>query len=293
MMRVLILGKRGMLGSMLYRFLESKGVEVSGTQRVHPAHPDYFHIDERSLGVGCLDSLVTGIQCIVNCIGVNRLDRASLADFRLGFYVNGIFPAYLQKTCFPRSIRVIHISTDAVFRSSAEPRYEDDVCDGSGDYALSKILGEVSAHNVLNIRCSIVGPEEGRSRSLLGWFLSQPDGGAVRGYTNHTWNGVTTLQLSEWIYQILAADLFDDIRKETGVIHYSPNQPLSKEEMLRIFRDTYGKDVRIVPERTETEVQRILKSRFRRFYPRPTADFRAAVSAMKSFSEYNPGGGMQ
>ena len=289
-MRVLILGKNGMLGSMLYSFLKSKGMEVSGTQRADNKLPYYLNIDERYLDVGFLDPIVTGIGYIVNCIGATRLDRSSFNDFRLGFYINAVFPAYLQRFCISHSIKIIHVSTDAVFQGGIHPCYEDDICDGSGDYALSKILGEVNAPDVLNIRCSIVGPEEGRTRNLLGWFLSQKDGDMVQGYTNHIWNGVTTLQLSEFIYQILAADLFDGILKKTGVIHFSPNSPLSKYEMLKAFKEIYKKNIRIEAVRAGTDVQRILHSKFSMFYPEQKADFPEAVSKMKVFSENYPQG---
>jgi dTDP-4-dehydrorhamnose reductase len=289
-MSVLILGKNGMLGSMLYAFLKSEGMEVSGTQRVNNKFPYYLNIDERYLGVGFPDHSVTGIRYLVNCIGATRLDRASFNDFRLGFYINAIFPVYLQKFCIGHSIKIIHISTDAVFQGGVHPYYEDHLCDGLGDYSLSKILGEVNAFNVLNIRCSIVGPEKGRNRNLLGWFLSQKDGDMLQGYTNHIWNGVTTLQLSEFICRILTDDLFDDILKKTGVIHFSPNLPLSKYEMMKVFKEIYKKNIRIAPVQAETSVQRILHSRFSMFYPEQKADFPEAVSRIKVFSENYPQG---
>ncbi len=289
-MRVLVLGKKGMLGSMLFSFLQSKGMEVSGTQRDNNKLPYYLPIDEGYLGVGSLDSFGMGVDYIVNCIGATRLDRKSFDEFRLGFYVNAIFPAYLQRFCIDHSIKIIHVSTDAVFQGGTNPYYEDHNCDGSGDYALSKILGEVKAPNVLNIRCSIVGPEDGRARNLLGWFLSQKDGGMVQGYTNHIWNGVTTLQLSEFIYHILSVDLFDDILQRTGVIHFSPNLPLSKYEMLKVFKDTYEKNIRIEAIRTDADLQRIMHSRFSMFYPEREADFSEAVSKMKNYFEKYPQG---
>lgn len=286
-MRILILGKNGMLGSMLFNFLYSKGVDVSCTQRDDNKLPYYLNIDERYLGVGFLDSMVMGTDYIVNCIGATRLDRTVFNDFRRGFYVNAVFPAYLQRFCDDHALKIIHISTDAVFQGGIHPYYEDHPCDGSGDYALSKMLGEVKAPNVLNVRCSIIGPECGRTRNLMEWFLSQKDGDMVQGYANHIWNGVTTLQLSEFIYHILSANLFDDILKRTGVIHFSPNLPLSKYELLKLFQKIYEKDIRIEPVNAGIDVQRILLSRFDMFYPDRNADFAEAVSKMKLFSETN------
>ncbi|MRS04221.1 hypothetical protein EG832_13535 [bacterium] len=163
-------------------------------------------------------------------------------------------------------MKLIHISTDAVFLGSDEAYYEDHTCDGMGDYALSKIIGEVDAPGALNLRCSLIGHEVNRSRNLLEWVLSRRTGETIQGYTNHIWNGVTTLQLSEFIYKILCSDLFDEIRSKTPVLNYSPNIPVSKYNLLKIFKEVYQKDISIEPHETKDGIRRILNSRFSHFY---------------------------
>lgn len=285
-MRILILGKNGMLATMLFNYLQSQGMDVCCTQRDNKKLPRYLNIDERYLVSGLSDSFVRGVDYIVNCVGATRLERTDIDSFRQSFHVNAVFPVYLQRFCADHSIRIIHISTDAVFKGGVHPYYEEDTCDGCGDYALSKILGEVQAPNVLNIRCSIVGPEYNRSRNLLGWFLSQKDGGLIQGYTNHIWNGVTTLQLSTFIYHLLSASRFDDILKKTGVIHYSPNLPLSKYELLEVFKKVYGKNIQIEPMNSAKGVQRVLHSRFATEYEK-NEDFLEAVLKTRLFFETN------
>jgi dTDP-4-dehydrorhamnose reductase len=295
-MNVLVLGKSGMLGSMLYRYLKHRDVEVYGTQRKSDHLPFYLNVEERYLNVDYFKNIPPGIDYVVNCIGVNRFDRDSLGDFRLGFYVNAVLPAYLQEFCDLNSIGVIHMSTDAVFAGDDHPYYEDHPCDGSGDYATSKRLGEIHAPNVLNVRCSIIGHEVNRHRNLLSWFLSQEDGTTIQGYTNHVWNGVTTLQLSEFLYRILTGGVYDEILKTTNVIHFSPNIPLTKFELLGLFKEIYEKNIRIAPSQAKEGVTRILNSRFEHFYLDSDGEkrnIREEVIKMKDFvesSQYGKGG---
>lgn len=256
-----------MLGSMLYNYLTYKDIEVYGTQKRDDKLPFYLNIEERYTNIKFMENISPEIDHIVNCIGVTKLDRSIIKNFRLGFYVNAVFPAYLQEFCSMHSIKLIHISTDAVFKGDdSNPYYENHICDGIGDYATSKVLGEIYASNVLNIRCSIVGNEIDRRNNLLEWFLSQKDGETLQGYTNHIWNGVTTLQLSEFCYRIIKENMFDEISNLTNVIHFSPNTPLTKFELLCLFKEIYKKDVDIVPSRAKEDIKRVLNSRFACFY---------------------------
>lgn len=288
-MNILVFGKNGMLGSMLYSFLRHKNMEVYGTQRTNQEKPFYFNIAERYSDTGFLENILTGIDFVVNCVGITRLNRDSLKDFCLDFYINATFPALLQQCCFKNSIKMVHISTDAVFKGSDQPSYEGDMCDGTGDYAVSKILGEIDAPNVLNIRCSLVGHEMNSNENLLEWFLSQKNGNIIQGYTNNVWNGVTTLQLSEFIYKLFTKNLYDNILKETRILHFSPNIPLSKFALLNIFKRVYAKDLKINPSSSQVAVTRILDSKFKYFYleedRRKNID--KEIEAMKHFYDNN------
>ena len=259
-MRILIFGKSGMLGQMLFSYLDSKKEKVFGTQRKGKDWPFYFNIQKPIPEDDIFLNIPSDLDYIINCIGVNQLDRRTPDNFRLGFYINAFFPVYLCEFCRLNSIKMIHISTDAVFKESLSARYEDDVCDGVGDYAISKILGEIYGPNMLNIRCSIIGNEAEMSSNLLSWFLSQHDGGVVSGYINHIWNGVTTLQLAKFIYRLIKTNEFSKITAKTNVVHFSPNKPLSKFDLLVLFKDIYAKNICINPVKAKDDIVRILHS---------------------------------
>ena len=107
---------------------------------------------------------------------------------------NGELPAALSRS-LPESCGLIHPSTDGVFSASGAHRAFDETPDASDAYGKSKQRAEsaLSRPNDMVIRCSIIGLDPpGKSRSLLSWFLNAE--GAIEGYSNQMWNGITSLQ---------------------------------------------------------------------------------------------------
>ena len=72
-------------------------------------------------------------------------------------------------------------------------------------------------------------------------------------FTNHLWNGVTTLYLAEIIETILTESLF-----ETGVFHVFSNETLTKYELVKLISDAYGLDVTVNPHPAGTACDRSL-----------------------------------
>jgi dTDP-4-dehydrorhamnose reductase len=98
------------------------------------------------------------------------------------------------------------------------------------------------------MRCSIVGPEPaGRSVSLLEWFLSQPRHSKVAGYSDHYWNGVTTLALAKVIEGIV---LYDQDLDLPSLHHLVPSGAVSKASLLGLFKEHFGHEAEIEPRAT-------------------------------------------
>jgi dTDP-4-dehydrorhamnose reductase len=102
-------------------------------------------------------------------------------------------------------------------------------------YGKTKSLGEVSAENVLNLRCSIVGPELGRPISLLGWALSSPAAAELTGYTQHRWNGITTLHFAK-----ICAAVIDGAGVPSRQ-HVVPADSVTKAELLELMLAAFGR----------------------------------------------------
>ena len=98
---------------------------------------------------------------------------------------------------------MIQIATDCVYSGKTGGYNEDSLHDALDAYGKTKSLGEVRSSTFLNIRSSIIGPEINHKVLLLEWFLKQPKGAVLNGFSNHLWNGVTTLQFAELCLTII------------------------------------------------------------------------------------------
>jgi dTDP-4-dehydrorhamnose reductase len=174
--------------------------------------------------VNCPPYVAKDFDYIVNCIGVipQKIDEACTHSKLNALLVNSAFPYQLAKNC-PNS-RIIHISTSHVFALTGGSKTENDWPQPLTTYEKTKFTGEVWAENVMNLRCSVVGPGGG----LFEWFKTErKQKGRVEGYTNHMWNGLTSLKLAEICRGIIRDELFCG-----GIQHIVPNGKVSKHQLL-------------------------------------------------------------
>jgi dTDP-4-dehydrorhamnose reductase len=264
--RVLVLGVSGMLGHMVTRVLaESSDIDVHGTQMFDKNAPFYFDVMS---GLGELEAIcdqLSDCDYFVNCTGIlpGKIDEIKPDTIRKAIKINSIFPHELSVLARDRSINVLHISTDGVFSGESDNYFEDDTHDCRDLYGITKSLGEVFDMHFLNLRCSIIGPSPFLGGGLMEWFLKQPAGSIVSGYTNHIWNGISTYQFADLCLRIIEGDHFEELRRESAVFHFTPNEPLTKYELLCLFRDIFGKEVTIEAVASDDKIyKRVLKTRY-------------------------------
>jgi len=250
---VLVLGSTGMLGHMMFRGLSrTRSLRVGGTHRHNASLPFYF---DAEMGVNGLRDVLRyfgACDYLINCIGLVKahIHENDSDSVQRAIRINSLFPHSLATLALELGARVIHISTDGVFSGGSRRPYLEDMPHDCVDiYGKTKSLGEVVKPGFLNIRCSIVGPDPTEKKGLLEWFLAQRDGATVVGYTDHLWNGVTTIQLAELCKEIIVQDRFKEICNESPVHHFCPNRVVSKYELLDIFRSVFEKDIIIDAER--------------------------------------------
>lgn len=194
-------------------------------------------------------------KVVINCIG---LIPQKSQDIRLHFLINTIFPHALSSYCQQKKIHFIHISTDCVFDGKRGCYCED--CYPTPDtlYGISKLLGEPFYGTIL--RLSVIGYERHR-KNLLEWALQQR---VIYGYTNHYWNGITTLTFRNIIHCILKHNLFWN-----GAIHiHSPNY-ITKYQLCVLLAYFYQTHTIVLPHEHEIYTNRILSSLFKFFHIPP------------------------
>jgi dTDP-4-dehydrorhamnose reductase len=246
-----------MLGSMLARALgENAGIEVLGSAREPGAGLLGFDA-ERDDVAALLEE--AGCDWVVNAIGVlaSQIEESDPASVARAEAANAEFPQRLAAALGPER-RAIMIGTDAVFSGADAPCDEASPRDPEGAYARSKARGEVEADGVLQLRCSILGPELGPPRSLLGWLLSQPAGARVEGWTDQRWNGVTTLALARLIVAIVTGAA----PPPPSPLHVVPADSLTKAELLAAILAAFGReDVEVAPRPSGRPADRTLATR--------------------------------
>jgi len=234
MKKVLILGANGMLGSSMHQVLSKKEIELFSTTRSGETLKESknFKFDATQDDLNVILSEIGGVDFVVNCIGLisHKMTEESRDDDVKAFILNSIFPFKLAIAGLASKSKVIQISTDCVFSGNLGPYSEDSKHDAHDIYGLSKSLGEVLAPNVMNLRCSIIGNEQGTSFSLMDWFLNQDSKSSVKGFVNHKWNGLTTLSFSKIVSGIILQDKFYG-----GLHHLIPSDVVTKFELLALI----------------------------------------------------------
>ena len=256
-MRILVLGSSGLLGNTFFEFFNKKKLNNSYkfffTFRKKTKNNILFDVTKKGTYKNIL-KLKPNI--IINCIGIIKphINEKSPTSIINAFEINSIFPSVLIKM-FPRS-KIIHFNTDCVFTGKSGYYKENDIKDCDDIYGISKSLGEISSKRVMNLRCSIIGKEKNTKFSLLSWFLNNKNI-KINGFTNHYWNGLTTLALVKIVFGIIINKSF-----KHGLFNIVPADSVTKYSLLKIFNNKFfiSNKKKIVPVKNAMMVNRILST---------------------------------
>lgn len=267
MAKVVVLGASGMLGSMvLDYFCQDSSLHIVATARdtdllqrlqmVYPNDVEWRLLDVERCSVEEISGVLANAEWTINAIGVIKpyIHDDDAAEVERAVLVNAYFPHRLARAAVQTGCRVLQIATDCVYSGNKGLYVEKDNHDPLDVYGKTKSLGEVYAPRVNHLRCSIIGPEPKGHVSLLDWFLGQPRNGNVSGYTNHQWNGVTTLHFAKLCYGVIRNRL-----ELPHVQHVIPTGAVSKAELLRCFAGEYKReDITITTTEAKSLIDRTL-----------------------------------
>jgi dTDP-4-dehydrorhamnose reductase len=248
-MRVVVLGASGMLGSMVVNWLyRDDSFRVTATfrsaelgQSLQDCCPSaqWRMLDIDKVAATGLVELLDGAEWAINCVGVIKphINESSSAEIERAIRVNALFPHSLARAAENCGVHVLQIATDCVYSGTKGKYLEADKHDAWDVYGKTKSLGEVGSPNMHHLRASIIGPEPLKHVSLLDWFLKQPPGSSITGYTNHQWNGITTLHFARLCHGVIREGL-----KPKLLQHIVPTGTLSKAEMMRHFAEAFHRE---------------------------------------------------
>jgi len=271
MKKILILGGSGMLGSMLTAVLGGRWKDrVTATARSKEMAAEYAArlpgarwvvFDAGRDDPGTLVAEAGEPAWILNAIGITKplVRDDNPEQVARTVRINAMLPHRVAEAARDSGARVLQIATDCVYSGMRGAYTEKDAHDALDVYGKTKSLGECYHENTHHLRCSIVGPEPKDYKFLLEWFLGQPAGGKVNGFTNHRWNGLGTLQFAR-----LCAGVIEQEIILPHLVHIVPSGDITKADLLREMARCWGReDISI----TDTEAGVVVDRRLATFAP--------------------------
>lgn len=267
---ILIFGACGMLGRYMYRWLKQTNLyNIIGVSR------DDFDIttfgNNPDKITDFLFNLGAKVDVIINC---SAITDCSIDNYKDAIIVNTLFPLTLSNVCEKHDIKLIHISTNGIFKDNVKDVYVED--DSSNPdllanhiYGVTKHLGEPLNASV--IRTSIIGRKfivtrktHARKTPLIDWLidesLREP---TLNGFNNVYWNGVTCLQLAKFIEAVINSDLYWKGPFHVfnqGDKHGHKRGVYSKYELVQLIKQVYNLNVDIIEHSSDQLYNCILGS---------------------------------
>jgi dTDP-4-dehydrorhamnose reductase len=227
MTRILITGASGLLGLNL-ALDASRAHDVIGVDRNTLASAPFKVIKADLLDPQMVPNILdeSKPEAVIHCAALADVDRCE-ADPTLAHQLNTELPAQIADACARRKIRLVHISTDAVFDGQRQGMYmETDTPTPTGVYSQTKYQGEKAVLEInpraLVTRVNFYGWSLSGKRSLAEFFINNlRNGKNVNGFTDVTFCPMLVKHLGEILLLMLE-------RRLHGLYHVVGPQAMSK-----------------------------------------------------------------
>jgi len=229
MKKVAIIGCTGMVGYNLFLTLANKYDIYGSCRNKYDLTNDNIYEFEHNFQN--LTEFIDNIKphVIINCVAL--LNENSEEEKLNMLYSNSIIPFQLNKICKEKNIYFIHFSTDAVFKSSNEYNKIDDCYSPESFYGMSKAISENIKNNSLVLRICPIGYDKFKNKSLFNYIYANKEN-KINGYKKCYFNGLTTLEISKKVINIIENNYIYGIYHLTG-------SKISKCELLTIINDIF------------------------------------------------------
>ena len=145
-MKIVITGSKGQLGNSLSELLKNDNSPIGSIPSCYkcceivPVDVDELDISDSAAVDGFIKA--NGPDLIINCAAMTNVDGCE-SEPELAERINALGPENLARAAAECGAKLVHVSTDYVFRGDAKTPYvETDPCDPVTAYGLSKCHGE-------------------------------------------------------------------------------------------------------------------------------------------------------
>lgn len=245
MKKYLITGASGLLGITLALKLATEA-EVVGVVHRHPLRHIPFRVVSFDLSSGgAVEQLVAEEKpdVVINCAALTNIDDCEQKP-ELAYRLNATLPGRLAAITEEMEVKLLHVSTDAVFDGRTGGYNELDMPNPVNLYGHTKLAGEqaVEDHNpdALVARVNFFGWSVTGERSLAEWFLSGlMAGNSLKGFTDVFFCPLMVNHLAKYLIRMIQDGL-------SGIYHVVSREHLSKYEFgCRIAR-RFGRDEKLI-----------------------------------------------
>lgn len=226
-MRILITGASGLLGLNLA--LDAAGThEVVGVDRNTLTSVPFELVKADLLEPQAVQRILkqSKAQAVIHCAAMADVDVCE-ANPEMARRLNAELPALLADVCARQRIRLLHISSDAVFDGQKDGTYnESDIPNPVGTYAQTKYDGEravlQTSPTAIVVRVNFYGWSLSGKRSLAEFFVNNlSKGKTINGFTDVIFCPMLVNQLGQILISMLERGL-------RGLYHVVGPQAMSK-----------------------------------------------------------------
>lgn len=245
-MRILVSGASGLLGlNFCLRFASEHTIDGIVHNHVLTELPFEIHADDLTEEKNAR-TLIERYRpdLLVHCAALADLESCEKHP-QTAHLLNAELPGWLAEECMRHSVKMIHLSTDAIFDGTKNGKYiETDPPHPVSVYAQTKLSGEQAVQEVNSsafiARVNFYGFSLSGKRSLAEFFLRNLQAGKpVYGFTDMEFSPLYVLDLSETLMKCAEKDLH-------GIYHVTSPQSQSKYDFgIKIARK-WGFDERLI-----------------------------------------------
>lgn len=227
MTRYLVTGASGLLG-LNFSLRTSKKNDVLGIFNQTPLYNLPFpsvsmDLLEKGVITNLLDTFSPDV--VIHCAAMANLEACELNP-DLANNINAIVPGEIAIACNDRKIKLVHISTDAVFDGNRGNYSEEDVPNPLSIYAKTKRAGEVNVFeqnpNAIIARVNFYGWSQSGHRSLAEFFYNNlKEQNPINGFVDVHFCPLYVTQLIDILVEMIEKNLY-------GIYHVVSDDQKSK-----------------------------------------------------------------
>ncbi len=242
MTHFLVTGVSGLLGLNFALAVDGKKHQVTGVANTAPMLWATFNNVQLELTrPGVVEEMIVTHKpdVVIHCAAMANVDACE-ADPALAYKVNAELPGTIAAVCKQHAVRMIHISTDAVFDGQQGNYREEEKTNPLSVYASSKLEGEMAVlaanPEALITRVNFYGWSAAGNRSLAENFVHNLEAGKqMMGFTDVIFCPMNILDLSALLVEVSALEL-------KGVYNMVGAEAMSKYQFGVKIAETFGFD---------------------------------------------------